>query len=89
MFNPSKLFKLKGSWDRFAMNHPKFVNFIAALRNNYIKEGTVIEINVKTEEGKQSVQISGLTKRILIYLPKYLKCIKINEIKMITIFIWY
>ncbi|HPU62758.1 MAG TPA: hypothetical protein PK304_01245 [Mobilitalea sp.] len=52
MINPAKFLKLKSTWERFAQNHPKFVSFIAALQNNYIKEGTVIEINVKTEEGK-------------------------------------
>lgn len=52
MLNPAKLFKIKSFWERFAVNHPKFVNFIAALRSNYIKEGTIIEINVKTEDGK-------------------------------------
>jgi len=52
MFNPAKLFKLKSSWERFAVNHPKFINFLAALQSNYIKEGTIIEISVKTEEGK-------------------------------------
>jgi hypothetical protein len=52
MFNPTKLLKLKSTWERFAMNHPKFINFIAALQNNYIKEGTVIEVNVKTIDGR-------------------------------------
>lgn len=52
MFNPGKLFKIKNAWESFAGNHPKFINFISALRYNYIKEGTIIEINVTTEEGK-------------------------------------
>lgn len=52
MFNPSKLFKIKGAWDSFALNHPKFINFIGALRNNYIKEGTVIEVTVNTDDGR-------------------------------------
>lgn len=53
MFNPSKLIKMKTSWERFATNHPKFISFLAALKSNSIlKEGTVIEINVKTEDGK-------------------------------------
>jgi len=52
MFNPSIIFKLKNAWERFAQNHPKFINFISALRNNFIKEGTVIEISVKSEDGR-------------------------------------
>lgn len=52
VFNPSKLFKLKGTWESFATNHPKFINFMGALRNNYITEGTVIEITVNSSDGR-------------------------------------
>lgn len=62
MFNPTKLFKIKGAWESFALNHPKFINFIGALRNNYIKEGTVIEINVSSEDGRTISSNIKLTK---------------------------
>lgn len=62
MFNPSKLLKIKGSWERFAANHPKFISFLAALRNNFIKEGTVIEISVKTDDGRTVCSNLRLTK---------------------------
>lgn len=52
MLNPAKLFKIKGAWESFTRSHPKFINFINALRSSYLKEGTVIEIKVTTEEGK-------------------------------------
>lgn len=52
MLNPAKLFKIKGAWESFARNHTKFINFTNALPSNYLKEGTVIEINVTTDEGK-------------------------------------
>ncbi|CUH92123.1 hypothetical protein [Herbinix luporum] len=62
MFNPAKIFKIKGAWESFARNHPKFVNFIGALKNNYIKEGTIIEISVSTEDGKQITSNLKLTE---------------------------
>ena len=52
MLNLGKVLKIKSAWERFAGNHPKFINFINALQHNYLKEGTVFEINVSTEEGK-------------------------------------
>lgn len=62
MLNPVKLLKIKSAWERFAGNHPKFINFIGALQNNYLKEGTIIEINVSTEEGKTISSNLKLTK---------------------------
>lgn len=52
MLNPGKLLKMKSAWERFAGNHPKFISFISTLQYGYLKEGTVIEVNVSTEEGK-------------------------------------
>ena len=40
------LFKLKGLWDRFSKNHPKFPNFLKELKKNKITEGTVIELKI-------------------------------------------
>lgn len=59
MLNPAKLIKIKGAWESFARNHPKFINFLGALRSNYLEEGSIIEINVTTQEGKT---ISGNLK---------------------------
>ncbi|MHB8127027.1 MAG: hypothetical protein ACYDEJ_15585 [Desulfitobacteriaceae bacterium] len=52
MFNPSKIMKLKNSWDTFTQNHPKFPGFINAVQKNGLEEGTIIEINVTTADGK-------------------------------------
>lgn len=52
MMNPAKLLKLKNAWDAFSINHPKFPKFLTAVKNNAIKEGTIIEINITTAEGK-------------------------------------
>lgn len=51
--NPAKIFQLKASWDRFAAAHPKFPLFLRAVSDNdVIREGTVIEVNITTAEGK-------------------------------------
>jgi hypothetical protein len=52
MFNPTKLFKLKSVWDQFSKNHPKLQGFLQAAQKDGIKEGSIIEINIKTEDGK-------------------------------------
>lgn len=52
MLNPGKLLKLKGYWETFSKNHPKFQGFLNAVKNEAIEEGTIFEINVKTSSGK-------------------------------------
>lgn len=52
MMNPAKLLKLKGAWDTFTNNHPKFPKFLEAVHGKAMKEGTVIEITVTTPEGE-------------------------------------
>ena len=44
--------KLKSARDRFSNNHPKFSPFIKAVSSDALVEGTIIEINVTTPEGK-------------------------------------
>ena len=51
--NPAKLFQLKSSWDRFTAAHPKFPLFLRAVSgNDVIKEGTIIEVNITTADGR-------------------------------------
>lgn len=38
--------------DRFRNNHPKFPLFLKAVVGNALEEGTLVEINVTTPEGK-------------------------------------
>jgi hypothetical protein len=52
MFNPTKLLKLKKSWEVFSGNHPKFPKFLDAVNRSALEEGTIIEINVTTTSGK-------------------------------------
>lgn len=44
--------QLKDGIDRFRMNHPKFPLFLKAVSQEALREGTLIEINVTTPEGK-------------------------------------
>lgn len=44
--------KLKADVNRFRANHPKFPMFLKAVSQNAIEEGTIIEINVTTPEGR-------------------------------------
>ncbi len=44
--------KIKTGVDRFRANHPKFPMFLNAVSQNAIMEGSVIEINVTTPDGK-------------------------------------
>lgn len=52
MMNPAKLLKLKSAMDVFKKNHPKFLPFLSAAKQNSMKEGTIIEINVTSPDGK-------------------------------------
>lgn len=44
--------KIKSGMDRFRVNHPKFPMFLNAVAQDALREGTIIEINVTTPEGK-------------------------------------
>lgn len=52
MVNPAKLLKMKSMWESFKKNHPKFPYFLQAAANEGLKEGNIIEISIKTTEGK-------------------------------------
>ncbi len=50
--NPSAIFQMMNLWSRFQKKHPKFPKFLAAVYQNGIKEGSIIEIRVTTAEGE-------------------------------------
>ena len=45
-FNPGMMFKIKGAWERFIQNHPKFPMFLRAAAATGIKEGYIIEVKI-------------------------------------------
>ena len=50
--NISAIWKLKGAWEKFTTNHPKFPLFLDAIQRKGIQEGTVIAISFTDVEGK-------------------------------------
>lgn len=51
MMNPMKLMKIKGAWDKFAGNHPKFPAFVQAVSAAGIRENDILEIRVTKPDG--------------------------------------
>ena len=51
--NPMNLLQLKPAWNQFKSNHPKMVSFVkTASKEGAVDEGTLIEINITSSEGK-------------------------------------
>ncbi len=51
--NPASLFKMKGLWDKFTANHPKFPKFMQAVQQKGIQEGTILALSVTTPSGEK------------------------------------
>ena len=49
--NPMAILKIKGLFDKFKVNHPKVPMFFSAA-GKVIGEGSIIEINITTADGK-------------------------------------
>ncbi len=49
--NPAAMFKIKGAWEKFAANHPKFPMFLNAAARSGIKEGYILELKITSDEG--------------------------------------
>lgn len=53
MMNPMALLSMKSAIDKFQNNHPRFVQFIKAMADSGLQEGTILECKVITPEGKE------------------------------------
>lgn len=62
MINPTKILKVKNAMDMFSKNHPKLSNYLNAVKNNALEEGTIIEMNVTTGDGRTLKSNIKLTK---------------------------
>lgn len=51
--NPMALLGLKGDFDKFKDNHPKFLQFAKAFTRAGIQEGTIMECKVITADGQE------------------------------------
>ena len=50
--NPMKLLELKNLWSAFTKRHPKFPQFHSAVQQAGIPEGTIIEVQITSPDGK-------------------------------------
>ena len=50
--NPMKLLELKNLWSAFTKRHPKFPQFLSAVQKAGIPEGTIIEVQITSPDGK-------------------------------------
>ena len=50
--NPMKLLELKNLWSAFTRRHTKFPQFVSAVQRAGISEGTVIEVQITTPDGR-------------------------------------
>ena len=53
--NPMALLELKERFDTFRVEHPKFLAFMRALRENAVAEGSVMEIKVTVPNGNEYI----------------------------------
>lgn len=63
--NISAIWKLKGAWEQFCKNHPKFPMFIEAVKNKGVDEGTVVSISFTDPDGKAVETNLRITKEDL------------------------
>lgn len=52
MINPAKLLELNRMKNAFEQRHPRIFPFLTAISKDGLREGSIIEMNVKTPEGK-------------------------------------
>lgn len=53
MMDFTAVMKMKGAWDTFTRNHPKLVPFMQAVGREVVGDGTIIEVKVKSPDGKE------------------------------------
>ncbi len=51
-FNPTMLMQIQQRIQSFQQDHPKFVPFLMAIRDNALEEGSVIAMKVTTPDGR-------------------------------------
>lgn len=68
MKNPAKLLQLKRQWDGFAGRHPKFLRYLAYITDNYLEEGTVLDMTVTDTKGRALHSNARLTPEDVAFL---------------------
>ena len=62
MMDFSALLKIKGAWETFSNNHPRFMPFCQAVGKDAIDAGTIIEVKVTSPDGKEYTTNMKLTQ---------------------------
>lgn len=68
--NPMQLMGLKKDLDNFKSNHPKFVQFVQAIAQSGVQEGTVLECKVISPEGQEIQANIKITREDLELIQK-------------------
>lgn len=68
--NPMAFFSLKSSFEKFQENHPRFIQFLKAMSDNGIQEGTILECKAITTDGKEMTTNIRITQDDLELLDK-------------------
>ena len=68
--NPMQLIGLKNDFDKFKNNHPKFLQFVSAMAQAGLQEGTILECKVLTPEGREMQANIKITQDDLDLLQK-------------------
>ena len=74
--NPMAFLTLKSDIDKFQENHPKFIQFIKAMSQSGMQEGTVLECKVISPEGKEISTNIRITQDDLELLEKMKEMMK-------------
>lgn len=59
--NPMRFLQYKNDYEQFLSRHPRLTRFFEAVSEEALQEGTVIEVNVTMESGKNYVSNIRLT----------------------------
>ncbi|MBQ1678821.1 MAG: hypothetical protein II062_04750 [Oscillospiraceae bacterium] len=70
MKNPAKLLQLKKQYSAFLERHPKFMRYLAYITDNYMEEGTVMDVTVTDTQGKSLHGNAKLTAEDVAFLKE-------------------
>jgi len=70
MRNPAKLLQLKKQYEAFTARHPKFMRYLAYITDNYMSEGTVMDVTVTDTTGKSLHGNAKLTAEDVAFLQE-------------------
>lgn len=73
MRNPAKLLQLKKQYEAFTARHPKFMRYLAYITDNYMTDGTVMDVTVTDAAGKSIHGNAKLTAEDVVFLQEVRK----------------